>query len=260
MQTQGLFLDCHCHALWDFDDGVKTKDEALALLRCANITGITTIFVTPHLVSGGFFNPEKREIEEKLQDLKKLGTDNNIPIELKFACEFRINEEALESIVQKRYVCYQDTDWLLIEFTRRIIDTRVIDDAVYELSRMGVNCLIAHPERYFDNEKQAVDTCKKWKALGCHFQINRTSLMGTHGSRADKISWRLVEEGFAHIVASDAHQGEGRRECRLDDVYGMIERRFDQGTADTLCIENPTRLSKNMALLPISVKKSWWRR
>jgi protein-tyrosine phosphatase len=55
MQTQGLFLDCHCHALWDFDDGVKTKDEALALLRCAHSTGIATIFVTPHLVSGGIF-------------------------------------------------------------------------------------------------------------------------------------------------------------------------------------------------------------
>jgi protein-tyrosine phosphatase len=159
--------------------------------------------------------PKRRKSKKNFEDLKESRYRYMaLPSSLSSPVSFGSMNKRIESIVAKRYVCYQDTDWLLIEFTRRIIDTRVIDDAVYELSRMGVNCLIAHPERYFDNEKQAVDTCKKWKALGCHFQINRTSLMGTHGSRADKISWRLVEEGFAHIVASDAHQGEGRRECR----------------------------------------------
>jgi protein-tyrosine phosphatase len=254
------FIDTHCHALWDFDDGVKSEDEALALLRVAHSTGIATLFVTPHKIIGGLYDPNIIEIKQKLEDLKKLSEENDLPLELKYSCEFRINEEAINAIVDRGFVCYQDTDWLLIEFTRRTIDSRIIQDAIYELDRIGVKLLIAHPERYFDNEKQAVDTCRKWQSWGCHFQINRTSLMGIHGERADKISWRLVSEGLAHIVASDAHQGEGRRECRLDDVYGMIERRFEQKIADQLCIINPSNLKNNQPLSTIEVKKAWWRR
>ncbi|PKM70155.1 MAG: hypothetical protein CVU94_00480 [Firmicutes bacterium HGW-Firmicutes-19] len=254
------FIDTHCHALWDFDDGVKSKDEALALLRCAHSTGIATLFVTPHKIIEGMYDPTKQEIEEKLSDLKKLSEEHELPLELKSACEFRINEEAIKAIVERRFVCYQDTDWLLIEFTRRTIESRIVQDAIYELDRMGIKLLIAHPERYFDNEKQAVDTCRKWQSWGCHFQINRTSLLGIHGERADRISWRLVSEGLAHIVASDAHQGEGSRECRLDDVYGMIARRFEQKTADQLCIINPNKLKNNQSLSNIEIKKAWWRR
>jgi protein-tyrosine phosphatase len=254
------FIDTHCHALWDFDDGAKSKEESLALLRVAYRTGIKTLFVTPHKITDGIYDPTREEIERKLNDLKILSEEHKLPLELKFACEFRINEEAINAIIERRFICYQDTDWLLIEFTRRNMKSQNVQDAVYELDRMGVKLLIAHPERYFDNEKQALDTCRKWQSWGCHFQINRTSLMGIHGVRADKISWLLVSEGLAHIVASDAHQGEGRRECRLDDVYGMIERRFEQKTADQLCIINPNNLKNNQSLSNIEIKKAWWRK
>lgn len=252
------FVDTHCHALWDFDDGVKTEDEALALLRCAIRTGIVTLFVTPHQVSKGVYDPTFEEIKRKTDDLIRLKDQHELPIEIKYACEFRINEEAMEAIIQKRFVCYQDTDFLLVEFTRRTIDLRLIEDAIYELRLLGIKPIIAHPERYFDSEKQAVEYCKKWQSWGAYFQINRTSLLGIHGEKADKISWRLVNEGFVHIVASDAHQGEGRRECRLDDVHASIVKRCGKITADILCIDNPQSLRLNEELKPISVKKSWW--
>lgn len=252
------FVDSHCHALWDFDDGVKSKDEALALLRCAVSTGIVTLFVTPHLVKGGIYDPSAEQIKQKTLDLIDLKNEAGLDIELKYACEFRINDESMNAIVNRQFVCYQDTEYLLVEFTRRIVDSRLIEDAIYELRMMGVKPIIAHPERYFDSEVQAVDVCKKWLSFGVYFQINRTSLMGFHGEKADKISWRLLKEGFAHIVASDAHQGEGRRECRLDDVHAMIERRFGKITADVLCIDNPTSLKNNEDLISISVKKAWW--
>ncbi|MDP3306601.1 MAG: CpsB/CapC family capsule biosynthesis tyrosine phosphatase [Erysipelotrichaceae bacterium] len=250
------FVDTHCHALWDFDDGVKSMDESLALLRCAQITGIVTLFVTPHI--NGIYNPTQEEIKSKTQELIDLKNQNSIPIEVKYACEFRVSDESMQEIIDKKYVCYQDTDYLLVEFVRRIIDLRLIEDALYELKILGVKPIIAHPERYFDSERQAIDYCKKWLSWGAFFQINRTSLLGFHGERIDKISWRLVSEGLAHIVASDAHQGEGRRECRLDDVHGAIERRFTTSIADDLCIHNPKALSLNEELKQISVKKPWW--
>lgn len=254
------FTDTHCHAFWAFDDGAKSEEEALALLRCAESTGIATLFVTPHKIIDGLYDPKVEDIQGKLDDLKALRDKYELAIDLKYACEFRIHESILPSITQRDFVCYQDTDYLLVEFTRRIAASRIIADAVHELKVLGVRPIVAHPERYFDSPKQAVDQCQKWQKLGVYFQINRTSLMGIHGDRADKISWDLVRQGLAHLVASDAHQGQGRRECRLDDVYGMIARRFDQRTAEILCIENPRRLANNEALVSIEVKKPWWHR
>ena len=254
------FTDTHCHAFWDFDDGVKTKEEALALLRCAESTGIATLFVTPHKIIDGQYDPSLEQIQAKLDDLIVLRDQNNIMLELKSACEFRIHQHILTSIAQRSFVCYQDTDYLLIEFTRRLVDSRIVADAIHELRLLGVKPIVAHPERYFDTPKQAVDACKRWQKMGVYFQINRTSLMGIHGERADRISWQLVSAGLAHLVASDAHQGEGRRECRLDDVYGMICRRFDQRTAQLLCIDNPRSLYENNDLEPVAVKRPWWYR
>jgi protein-tyrosine phosphatase len=252
------FIDCHCHAFWDFDDGVRTKEDALELLRCAQRTGISEIFVTPHLIIGGLYEPDFDLIKSKLKRLIQLRDDNGLFIRLKYASEFRINALCFDAIESKSYVCYENTDWILIEFTRGIIDSEIIKNAVSTLSKNGVRILIAHPERYFDSEKQAVEKCRLWQSWGCFFQINRTSLIGYHGERADKISWRLISEGLANIVASDAHQGEGKRECRLDDVHAMLVRRFGRIAADTLCIENPTLLSQNKELLSISVYKAWW--
>ena len=260
MSLFGSFIDCHCHAFWDCDDGVRTEEDALALIRCAQETGISEIFVTPHLISGGLYEPDLTLIKEKLENLIQSRDKHGLMLQLKYASEFRINSLCFDAIDSKKYICYQNTDWLLIEFTRGILDSKIVENAIFALKKHGLKLLIAHPERYFDSEKQAVDVCKRWQNMGCCFQINRTSLNGYHGERADKIAWRLVSEELAHIVASDAHQGEGRRECRLDDVYGMIYRRFGKITADTLCIVNPKRLSMNQDLINVQINRVWYKR
>jgi protein-tyrosine phosphatase len=260
MSLFGSFTDCHCHAFWDLDDGVQTKEEALLLLRCAQKNGISEIFVTPHLISGGLYEPNISIIKDKLESLIRLRDEYGLTIRLKYGSEFRINDQCFGAIATKSYICYQNTNWILVEFTRGILDSKIIEESVMALKKQGINILIAHPERYFDSEKLAVEYCKHWHNLGCFLQINRTSLNGYHGVRADKISWRLISEGLAHIVASDAHQGEGRRECRIDDVYGMIERRIDKSVADTLCIINPRNLSMNQDFINIHVKRAWYKR
>ena len=43
-----LTVDVHCHCLPGIDDGCKTKEESLALLRQSKQDGIDVIFATPH--------------------------------------------------------------------------------------------------------------------------------------------------------------------------------------------------------------------
>ena len=49
-------IDIHNHILIDVDDGPKTKEDAIALLKQANDEGVTEIIATPHHLSPTFDN------------------------------------------------------------------------------------------------------------------------------------------------------------------------------------------------------------
>ncbi len=49
-------IDLHCHLLPGIDDGARTLDDALALVRTAVASGITGAVVTPHIYPGVWDN------------------------------------------------------------------------------------------------------------------------------------------------------------------------------------------------------------
>ena len=50
-------VDIHSHILWDLDDGSKTLEESLEMLRIAASSGTTDIVATPHANSRYPFSP-----------------------------------------------------------------------------------------------------------------------------------------------------------------------------------------------------------
>ena len=53
-------IDMHCHILPGIDDGAKTVDDSMALLREEKNQGIKKIVFTPH------FNPERQNFDHFL--------------------------------------------------------------------------------------------------------------------------------------------------------------------------------------------------
>ena len=51
MGKMNKMIDIHNHILIDVDDGPKTKEDAIALLKQANDEGVTEIIATPHHLS-----------------------------------------------------------------------------------------------------------------------------------------------------------------------------------------------------------------
>jgi tyrosine-protein phosphatase YwqE len=51
--------------------------------------------------------------------------------------------------------------------------------------------------------------------------LNGPSLTGDHGTTAERIAWRLLDDGVVSLVASDAH-GFGRPP-RVDTAYATVE-------------------------------------
>lgn len=249
------FIDCHNHCLPNIDDGSKSVDESLAMLRQAVESSIALVFVTPHSMPKSIYDPTLSVIKEKLNILNELIIKNHLPIQVKYGSELRVNEHTLDFVYEKQYIPYEDTDYVLLELTRQNLHQGIVNEIIDELHFQQRKVLIAHPERYFTNKEDAIKQCQKWLKQGVYLQINRTSLLKDHHPQERDIAQTLFNQGLVHIIASDAHSATTRRILKLDDIYEQIASSTSKAVADCLLVENPKRLSENKALLLPKMKE-----
>ena len=249
------FIDCHNHCLPNIDDGSKSVDESLAMLRQAVASNIALVFVTPHSMPKSVYDPTLSVIKEKLNILNELIIKNHLPLQVKYGSELRVNEHTLDFVYDKQYIPYEDTDYVLLELTRQNIHQGIVNEIIDELHFQQRKVLIAHPERYFTNKEDAIKQCQKWLKQGVYLQINRTSLLKDHHPQEYDIAHALFIQGLVHIIASDAHSANSRRILKLDDIYEQIASSTSKAVADCLLVENPKRLSENKELLLPKMKE-----
>ena len=51
-------IDLHSHILPNIDDGSKSLEESIAIIKQAVSNGVTDIIVTPHFILGSSYNKE----------------------------------------------------------------------------------------------------------------------------------------------------------------------------------------------------------
>lgn len=253
------FIDTHCHGIPAVDDGVQSDESALIMLKQAVESQIRLVFMTPHVIKDGKFFPSKALLQRKLNDLKKMINDNELPIEVKLGCEIMITEDGVKMIQDKDYWGYQDTDYVLIEFMPPF-EEKLMQAALNELKSQGKGVIIAHPERYFSDPKTALKQVKTWKSEGIYLSLNKTSLFATKKASTRLVAKALLEANLIDLVATDAHHAPGRRECRLKEAHQELTRLYGLEAADRLCIHNPKLLSENKAFETTRIPNHPWAR
>lgn len=251
------FVDLHCHLAWDIDDGIDSREEAQRALQQAKADGIVKLAATPHFIPGAQKEADVREMNQRIQELKELGKAYGITIYS--GCELFLNDNYLDMIDEKCYNTINKGRYLLCEFdVRKDIDKNsYADEQLYELSIRGLTPMIAHAERYFHKDID-VHRVREWVNSGYVIQMNRTSLLGMHGSQIQKNARRLLQEGLIHIVTSDAHRVGGNRICKLSDVYQEIAKVSDTETAELLCTINPQHILQDENVERMTVRKKSW--
>ncbi len=241
--------DFHSHGCWNIDDGVKDESEALIFLTTAVDSGITKLFCTPHMIPNGKYDNSVEQVVDAVDRLKALALRHELPISVYKGSEFYLNESSLNRFLEGNYVLLESTNVLLVEYAKNVSNIREINDRIFEIANSGIQIMIAHPERYFSTEKEMMESVKDWLSSGYYIQINRSSLLGMHSKLITSLSWRLLKEGYVHIICSDAHTGEGNRICRLDDVAERVTQKIGRANSELIFIENPRRLINGEPLL-----------
>ena len=64
-------IDIHCHILYGIDDGARTKQEAIDLLKQQKELGFNEIVLTPHYIENTEFEATIEKKEELIKELEE---------------------------------------------------------------------------------------------------------------------------------------------------------------------------------------------
>lgn len=195
-------IDLHSHLIPGIDDGAKTMDDSLAMLRQFETLGFKKVITTPHIVTGGYDNTP--EIITKGRDkVREAIKANGIDIDFHAAAEYYADESMLPKI-EKRDILTIGDRYVLIEFSF-LSKTSVLAEIMYKLQVAGYKVILAHPERYpymYSND------LKEYHALrdkNIYLQLNILSLQGKYGKEAQNIAQKMVDANLISFAATDLH-------------------------------------------------------
>ena len=95
-------IDIHSHILWGVDDGARSREDSIAMLRLATETGTTDIVATPHCNSQYQFDPAARD--ERIRELT--GATGGAP-RIHSGCDFRLSYDNIQVALREPAVLHE---------------------------------------------------------------------------------------------------------------------------------------------------------
>ena len=226
-------IDTHCHLLPGLDDGPADEGEALGLARALVADGVRTVVCTPHL-SARF--PVEHDDASRAAELLRARLDaERIPLALELTAEvdpLAAYDAPLEELTRRALA----GRFVLVEVTRDV-SAPFFPAIADRLAPAGLAPVFAHPERSRAIQRSPAPLADA-RAAGAVVQIVAPSLLGRWREAVEECAWRLVEEGLADLLASDAH-GVARRRVHLAEAARAVARRHGAAAAEALTQANP---------------------
>ena len=244
-------IDIHCHILPGIDDGPSTLDGALALARAMVDDGIIHAVLTPHVFPGRFDN-QRSSIEQDFRRFADSLKAAEIALSISWAGEVRLTPEVLDLLARKELPFLGQVagfKTLLLEMPDGQIPLGS-DRFVRHLLSQGVRPVIVHPERNRAVMEQP-GRLRGFIEQGCYVQVTAGSLVGQFGAKAQITAQALLDLGWVHAVASDAHNLSGRRP-RMRDASTWLSQHYDDALARQLTVLGPASLCGQGLVQPVS--------
>lgn len=197
-----LEIDVHSHLLAGIDDGVKTWDESISIIKELKLLGYQKLITTPHIIHNYYANTPEI-IRSKLGELQELVKKENINITIEAAAEYYIDEHFFDYVKEKKELLTFGDQHVLVE-TGFMNKPAFLNDLFFELQSQGYRPILAHPERYIylQNDFSIIE---ELSSLGVLLQINANSLIGYYSKSAKLLSEKLIKEKLIHFIGSDIH-------------------------------------------------------
>jgi tyrosine-protein phosphatase YwqE len=194
-----IMVDMHSHILPGIDDGAKTPEESIALVKKMMELGIKKIIATPHIMADYYKNTPET-IGDALKILKAELNKEKIDIEIQAAAEHYF-DETFERRISSHKLMTMGDNYVLFEFSF-ISPPPNAFPVIQAMIDFGYKPILAHPERYSYMNMEQLRNIHDW---GCNLQLNTISLTGYYGKDAKKMAESLVDNQLIDFISSDMH-------------------------------------------------------
>ena len=238
------FVDLHCHWIAAIDDGARTVDESLAMLRGLHQAGFDAVVATPHMRPGMFDN-DRASIERAFASMQPVLSAGGALPSVHLGSEHFFDDVVYGRLLRGEAVPYprlpgatdaagpgatarQRRRPVLIEFGSTAFPVR-IQHRLFDLRRAGLVPVLAHPERYEPVWRD--DACLDAVLdAGAHLLLDLCTLVGKYGRAPQRAAEKLLEEEAYEAACSDAHKPRDveivvKSIERLEALVGVAEAR-----------------------------------
>lgn len=197
------YVDLHSHYVPMVDDGVRSLEDGLALLRGLHSIGFDEVVATPHIRTAMYEN-RKPGLTASFEAMQaQLANESDLPAiglgaEHFYDDVFRALFESGESVP------YPGGKAALVELPSQVLPQR-LEHFFFTMSVRGVRPVLAHPERYSPLFKKTapLDAVLTGGTLAL---LDVMSLVGKYGNAPQRAAERMLEEGVYYAACSDAHK------------------------------------------------------
>lgn len=205
--------------------------------------GISVVACTPHILPGVYHNTGPA-IRAAVASLSDAIAQAGFPIRIMTGADVHIGPDLTAQLRDGRALTLNDIRYFLFEPPNHVLPPR-LEDHVFGLQTAGFVPILTHPERltWIDGH---YDLFKRIARSGVLVQLTAGSLLGRFGRRPSYWAERILDEGFCHLLATDAHNTE-QRAPRLAEARDFAARRLGEQEAMNLVLVRPQAMLNNVS-------------
>lgn len=199
-------IDIHCHILPGIDDGSQSVQMSLDMLELSKKQGVNMMFLTPHFYADDTdpqtFARKRNQSALVLRD-RMNEHPNRYP-----KCILGAEVHYYRGIGRIRGIeplCMGNSRYILLEPPFHTWNNQFLDDVRQLRDDHDLKVIIAHVERYFDQEKSLLN--ELLEEPGILFQANAEDFQNTWKRRK---LLKLLKEGKVDFLGSDCHNMSSR--------------------------------------------------
>lgn len=207
-------IDFHSHVLPGIDDGSKSVDESLKMLRLSAEQGIKIMCATPH------FYPDEDDPERffrrRAKSWQRLSEamDDRMPKIILGAEVYYFAGISRSDIVEVLRI--GKTELLLLEMPFTRWTQSMVNEIIMLGERHRVTVMLAHIERYLKYQEAGT-----WDILLANNVIMQSNADFFLNRRSRHKAEKLLRSGTIHVIGSDCHNVE-ERPPRIGEALSIL--------------------------------------
>jgi protein-tyrosine phosphatase len=194
-------VDMHSHLIPGIDDGAKTIEDSLVLIKGLQDLGFSKIITTPHIYKEHYPNT-KEIIGEGLYKVNEALKGANNPIEIEASAEYFMDDH-FEGLITENDIRPLQGKYVLVEMSFFGAPPK-LEEYIFKIQLKGYTPILAHPERYLFFHKE-YERFSELKETGILFQINASSIAGYYGKPVRQITEKLLKDKLVDLIGTDMH-------------------------------------------------------